>query len=62
MAAVLAANPFADEPPNRVMAIFLAGAPPANTLDHVSGRTDEPLSWESARFTCITPAGWLIRG
>lgn len=43
MAAVLAANPFADEPPNRVMAIFLAGAPPANTLDHVSGRTDERI-------------------
>ena len=41
MAAVLAGNPFAGEPPNRVMAIFLDGAPPAGALDHVTGRKDD---------------------
>jgi uncharacterized protein (DUF1697 family) len=44
MAAVLAANPFAGEPPNRVMAIFLDGAPPADTLDHVTGRKGERIA------------------
>jgi uncharacterized protein (DUF1697 family) len=44
LAAVLAANPFASEPPNRVMAIFLDGAPPADALDHVTGRKDERLA------------------
>jgi uncharacterized protein (DUF1697 family) len=44
MAAVLAANPFAGEPPNRVMAIFLEGAPPADALDHITGRKDERIA------------------
>jgi len=44
LAAVLAANPFASEPPNRVMAIFLDGALPADALDHVTGRKDERLA------------------
>lgn len=44
MAAVLAANPFAGEPPNRVMAIFLHGKPPADALDHVTGRKDERIA------------------
>ena len=43
MAAVLAANPFAGEPPNRVMAIFLDRAPPADALDRVTGRKDERI-------------------
>ena len=44
MAAVLAANPFAGEPPNCVMAIFLDGAPPADALDHVTGSMDERIA------------------
>ena len=40
MAAVAKANPFANAPGNRVLAIFLDGKPPANTADearHVDG-------------------------
>lgn len=44
MAAVLAANPFADGPGNRVVAIFLDAAPAADALDTVSHRTDEQLA------------------
>lgn len=36
IAAVHAANPFADKPGNRVVAIFLDEAPPANVLETVS--------------------------
>jgi uncharacterized protein (DUF1697 family) len=44
MAAVLAANPFPDEAPNRVVAIFLDAAPPADALEHVSGQQGERLA------------------
>ena len=44
MAAVLAANPFADEAPNRVGAIFLDEAPPAGALDRITGRNGERLA------------------
>lgn len=44
IAQVLAANPFKEAAPNRVMAIFLDEAPPADTLDHVSGRKDEQIA------------------
>ncbi|MGN6578843.1 MAG: DUF1697 domain-containing protein [Bordetella sp.] len=37
MAAVLEANPFSDEAPNRTVAIFLDKAPPRNLLETVSG-------------------------
>jgi uncharacterized protein (DUF1697 family) len=43
MAAVHRANPFADRPPNRVVAIFLDDPPPADALDDVRGRGDEEL-------------------
>jgi len=43
MAAVLADNPFPDAPPNRTVAIFLDGRPPAGALDDVRGRGDEDL-------------------
>lgn len=43
MAAVAAVNPFPDAAPNRVVAIFLDTAPPADALDRVSGRQDEDL-------------------
>jgi uncharacterized protein (DUF1697 family) len=35
MAAVLAANPFPEKPPNRTVVIFLDDPPPADTLAHV---------------------------
>src|SRR5688572_30008308 len=35
MAAVLAANPFADKAPNRTVVIFLDDPPPPDTLAHV---------------------------
>ncbi|MDB5971994.1 MAG: hypothetical protein JWQ90_4444 [Hydrocarboniphaga sp.] len=43
MAAVLAANPFPDAAPNRNVAIFLDHAPPADTLQNVSGRRGEAI-------------------
>jgi uncharacterized protein (DUF1697 family) len=43
MAAVLAANPFPHAPPNRVVAVFLAGPPPADTLATVRGQKDEVI-------------------
>lgn len=44
MAAVHAANPFANAAPNRVVAIFLDKAPPADALDRASGRNGEQLA------------------
>lgn len=44
MSAVLADNPFAGAAPNRVVAIFLDAAPPADALDAVSGRGNEELA------------------
>lgn len=43
MAAVGDANPFPDAAPNRVVAIFLDAAPPADALDRVTGRRGEEL-------------------
>ena len=43
MAAVAAANPFPDAAPNRVVAIFLDAAPPADALDGVTGQRGEEL-------------------
>jgi uncharacterized protein (DUF1697 family) len=44
MAAVLAANPFAEAPGNRTVAIFLDAPPPATALNDVSGIKDERLA------------------
>lgn len=44
MAAVLAANPFPAAAPNRVVAIFLDAAPPADALERVSGQGCEELA------------------
>lgn len=43
MAAVLADNPFPDAAPNRVVAIFLDAAPPADALATVTRRTVEEI-------------------
>ena len=44
MARLLAANPFPDEAPNRVVAILLDHAPPADALETVSQQRDERLA------------------
>ncbi|WP_257387507.1 DUF1697 domain-containing protein [Tahibacter caeni] len=44
MAAVLARNPFAEAPPNRVVAIFLDAPPPADGLARASHVKDERLA------------------
>ncbi len=43
MAAVLAANPFAQMPANLTVAIFLDAPPPANALETLSNHTTEQL-------------------
>lgn len=44
MAAVLAANPFADAPGNRVTAIFLDAPPPGDAIGKATGRTTEEIA------------------
>lgn len=44
LAGVLAANPFADQPGNRVVAIFLDAAPAKSALHDISGLQDERLA------------------
>jgi uncharacterized protein (DUF1697 family) len=44
MAEVAAANPFADQPANRVVAIFLDEAPPADAADGAKKLTDERIA------------------
>lgn len=44
MREVLAANPFADSPPNRVVAIFLDAEPPADALEQAKGLQGERLA------------------
>jgi uncharacterized protein (DUF1697 family) len=43
IAAVLAANPFPQAPLNRIMAVFLPGPPPPDTLAAVRGQKDEVI-------------------
>lgn len=44
MREALAANPFADAPPNRVVAIFLDDAPQADALEQAKGRGNERVA------------------
>lgn len=44
MAAVLAANPFAESPGNRVLAIFLNAPPPADAIATAKHRRDERIA------------------
>jgi uncharacterized protein (DUF1697 family) len=44
MAAVLAANPFANAPPDRTIALFLDAAPPADALQSASGQGTESIA------------------
>lgn len=43
IAAVLKANPFAKEPPNWTVAIFLDEPPPKNALKEIKGQQDEQV-------------------
>ena len=43
LAEVLAGNPFPQAAPNRTVAIFLDSAPPADTLENLSGQQDEEV-------------------
>ena len=43
MTAVLKANPFPDAAANRTVAIFLDEPPPADTIDHIAGRSGEEV-------------------
>lgn len=43
LADVLAGNPFPQAAPNRTVAIFLDSAPPADTLEKLSGQKDEEV-------------------
>ncbi|GGZ65978.1 hypothetical protein GCM10008101_20070 [Lysobacter xinjiangensis] len=44
LAAVLAANPFADGAPSRVLAIFLPAPPPADAIETAKHRCDERIA------------------
>jgi uncharacterized protein (DUF1697 family) len=44
MAAVARANPFCDDPPNRVLVTFLPEAPPKSALEDVRNLTDERMA------------------
>ncbi|BAQ17233.1 DUF1697 domain-containing protein [Methyloceanibacter caenitepidi] len=43
LSAILAGNPFRDASPNKVMVLFLDGAPGARDIDAVSGQKNETL-------------------
>lgn len=57
MAAVAAANPFADEPGNRVVAIFLDEEPPANSADEARNVSDERIALGRREIYVHYPSG-----
>ncbi|HEX6742233.1 MAG TPA: DUF1697 domain-containing protein [Sphingomicrobium sp.] len=57
MAAVLAANPFADEPGNRVVAIFFDEAPSAAAIDAAKNVADERLALGRREIYVHYPSG-----
>jgi uncharacterized protein (DUF1697 family) len=57
MAAVAAANPFADEPGNRVVAIFLDEAPPKDATDHAKNVVDERIALGRREIYVHYPSG-----
>jgi uncharacterized protein (DUF1697 family) len=44
MVGVLSANPFADRPGNRVVAIFIDEPPPRDAIERATGRRDEVIA------------------
>jgi uncharacterized protein (DUF1697 family) len=57
MAAVLAANPFKDAPPNRVAVMFLDKPPPTDTLEGVAGQADEEIALGARELYVRYPSG-----
>ena len=57
MAAVAAANPFANQPGARVTAIFLDAAPPRGALDQARGRVDEAMALGTREIYVHYPRG-----
>jgi uncharacterized protein (DUF1697 family) len=57
MSDVVAANPFKKEPPNRVVAIFLDEAPPADAAAHAKNIADERLALGRREIYVHYPSG-----
>jgi uncharacterized protein (DUF1697 family) len=57
MAAAVAANPFAEEPGNRVAAIFLDEPPPAGALDAAKNVADERMALGTREIYVHYPSG-----
>jgi uncharacterized protein (DUF1697 family) len=57
MAAVAAANPFADKPGDRVVAIFLGQAPPQDALEFRSKHNGEQIVLGTREFYVYYPMG-----
>jgi uncharacterized protein (DUF1697 family) len=57
VADVLARNPFADAPGNRVMALFVDGPLPADPLDGVTGAKDEEIRLGKRELFVFYPSG-----
>jgi uncharacterized protein (DUF1697 family) len=57
MCAVAAANPFADEPGNRVVAMFFDRAPPSEAVDCAKNVTDERLALGKREIYVHCPGG-----
>lgn len=54
---VLACNPFADAPGNRVMALFVDGPLPSDPLDGVTGMKDERIHLGKRELFVLYPDG-----
>ena len=57
MAAVLAANPFPNSPPNFTVAIFLDAAPPKDALKAATGQASEEIRLGRREFYVYYPDG-----
>jgi len=57
IAGVLARNPFADSPGNRVMALFINGALPKDPLDGVTGVMNEQIRVGKRELFILYPSG-----
>ena len=57
MAEAVTANPFADEPGNRVVAIFLVDAPPKDAADHARNQADERIALGKREIYVHYPQG-----
>ena len=57
MAGALKANPFGNEPGNRVAAIFLDEPPPADALDAAKGVADEQMALGAREIYVHYPSG-----